>query len=67
MKKIGEETKNNYFCVILDLFARKTVGKKISTKNSTQLTKSTLRIAYKSRKSQFEPLHTEAFCESVRS
>lgn len=28
MKKISEETKNNYFCVILDLFARKAVGKK---------------------------------------
>ena len=39
-----------YLCVILDLYARKVVGFRFSNKNSTQLTKSTLGAAYKSRK-----------------
>ena len=39
-----------YICVILDLFARKVVAYKISTKNSTQLTKGTFKIAYESRR-----------------
>ena len=38
-----------YICVILDLYARRVVAHKISLKNSTQLTKSTLGAAYKLR------------------
>ena len=39
-----------YICVILDLFARSVVGYKIGKKNSTQLAKSTFKLAYESRK-----------------
>lgn len=39
-----------YLCVILDLYARKVVAFRFSSKNSTQLTKSTLSAAYKLRK-----------------
>lgn len=35
-----------YICVIIDLFARKVVGYRISTKNRTQLTKGTFKEAY---------------------
>ena len=38
-----------YICVIIDLYARKVVGYKIGGKNSTQLTKSTFKLAYESR------------------
>lgn len=38
-----------YICVVLDLFSRKVVAYKIGTSNSTQLTKSTIRIAIESR------------------
>ena len=38
-----------YICVIVDLCARKVVGYKIGGKNSTQLTKSTFKLAYESR------------------
>ena len=38
-----------YICVIIDLCARKVVGYMIGGKNSTQLTKSTFKLAYESR------------------
>ncbi|MBQ3285649.1 MAG: IS3 family transposase [Ruminococcus sp.] len=41
--------KGFYICVIIDLFARKVVGYKIGKNNSTQLTKSTFKLAYESR------------------
>lgn len=41
--------KNYYICVIIDLYARKVVGYKIAYKNSTQLLKSTFKIAYNNR------------------
>lgn len=37
-------------CVVLDLYARKVIAYKISKHNSTQLTKSTIKIAYETRK-----------------
>lgn len=39
-----------YICVVLDLYARKVIAYKISKHNSTQLTKSTIKIAYETRK-----------------
>lgn len=44
--------KNFYICVILDLYSRAVVGYKIGIKNSTQLTKSTFKIAYINRQPQ---------------
>lgn len=41
--------KNFYICVVIDLYARKVIGYKIGSKNSTQLTKSTFKLAYESR------------------
>ena len=41
-----------YICVILDLFARKVIGYRISLFNSTQLTKGTFITAYKERQPQ---------------
>ena len=41
--------KKFFICVIIDLYARKVVGLKIGSKNSTQLTKSTFKLAYESR------------------
>ena len=41
--------KNYYICVIIDLYARMVVGYKIAYKNSTQLLKSTFKIAYNNR------------------
>ncbi len=41
---------NYYICVVLDLFARRVVGYKISKVNSTQLAKSAFRMAYAERK-----------------
>ncbi len=41
--------KNYYICVILDLFSRAVVGYRIGIKNSTQLTKSTFKLAYINR------------------
>lgn len=38
-----------YICVILDLYARKAIACRIGTKNSTQLVKSTFKLAYESR------------------
>lgn len=52
---VGDVTQFNfkehkyYICVIIDLYARKVVGYKVSTRNSTQLTKSTFKEAYESR------------------
>ncbi|MBR6968584.1 MAG: IS3 family transposase [Ruminococcus sp.] len=42
--------KNFYICVIMDLYARKVVGYRVSLRNSTQLTKRTFKEAYESRK-----------------
>ena len=39
-----------YICVIIDLYARKVIAHKISKHNSTQLTKATVKMAYKLRK-----------------
>ena len=41
--------KNYYICVVMDLFSRKVIGYKISYKNSTQLVKQTLKMAYINR------------------
>ena len=41
--------KNFYICVILDLYSRAVVGYKIGIKNSTQLKKSTFKLAYINR------------------
>ena len=41
--------KNYYICVIIDLYVRMVVGYKIAYKNSTQLLKSTFKIAYNNR------------------
>ena len=42
--------KKYYICVIIDLYARKVIGFKIGSKNSTQLTKSTFKLAYELRR-----------------
>lgn len=42
--------KNYYICAILDLYARSIVGYRVGKKNSTQLVKSTFRIAYENRR-----------------
>ena len=39
-----------YICVVLDLYARKVISNKISQHNSTQLTKTTVKAAYGTRK-----------------
>lgn len=41
--------RNYYICVIIDLYARKVVGYKISLSNSTQLTKATFKLAFEFR------------------
>ncbi len=41
-----------YVCVVLDLFARKVISLKVSTKNSTQLIKSAFKDAYTKRQPQ---------------
>lgn len=51
-----------YICVILDLFARKVVGYRISPSNSTQLTKGTFRAAYESRKPTNLLFHSDQGC-----
>lgn len=43
------KNKTLYICVIIDLFARKVVACRASHKNSTQLTKSTFKMAYELR------------------
>lgn len=39
-----------YICIFVDLFSRKVVAYKISKTNSTQLTKSTMKMAFETRK-----------------
>lgn len=51
-----------FICVILDLFARKVVGYRISPSNSTQLTKGTFRDAYESRKPVNLLFHSDQGC-----
>lgn len=51
-----------YICVILDLFARKVVGYRISLHNSTQLTKGTFLSAYKERQPQTLMFHSDQGC-----
>lgn len=52
--------KTYYICVIIDLYARKVVAVKTSQKNSTQLVKSTFKLAYDSRNIQNDLLfHTD--------
>lgn len=41
--------KNYYICVVLDLYARAVIGYRIGKTNSTQLVKSTFRMAYEER------------------
>ena len=43
------KNKTIYICVIIDLFARKVIACRVSHKNSTQLTKSTFKMAYELR------------------
>ena len=43
------QEKTYYICVILDLFSRMVIGYRISHRNSTQLAKSTFKIAYEKR------------------
>lgn len=52
--------KNYYICAIIDLYARTVVGYRVGIKNSTQLAKSTFKVAYENRKPN-EPLlfHTD--------
>ncbi len=42
--------KTHYICAILDLFSRRVIAYRIGETNSTQLTKSTLKLAYESRR-----------------
>lgn len=51
-----------FICVILDLFARKVVGYRISNSNSTQLTKGTFKSAYESRKPTTLLFHSDQGC-----
>lgn len=41
--------KNYYICAVLDLFARTVIGYRVGKANSTQLVKSTFRMAYEAR------------------
>lgn len=52
--------KNYYICAILDLYARRVVGHRIGKNNSTQLVKSTFRIAFERRKPEMPLIfHTD--------
>lgn len=52
--------KTYYICVILDLYARKVVAYRIGKKNSTQLVKTTFRMAYESRQPELSlTFHTD--------
>jgi putative transposase len=52
--------KELYICVIIDLYARMVVGFRIGLKNSTQLVKSTFKLAYEQRQPQLPLLfHTD--------
>ncbi len=41
---------NYYICVIIDLYARRVIAHRIGLRNSTQLAKSTFKLAYENRK-----------------
>lgn len=65
-----------FICVILDLYARKAIACRISTRNSTQLVKSTFKLAYESRNPGNNLIfHTDrgtnyrskSFCEYLQS
>ncbi len=47
--EIKFKQKKIFLCIVLDLYARKVIAFRFSSKNSTQLTKSTLGAAYKLR------------------
>ncbi len=51
-----------YICVILDLFARKVVGYRISLSNSTQLTKGAFKTAFESRQPTELLFHSDQGC-----
>ncbi len=51
--------KKIYLCIVLDLFARKIIAFRFSSKNSTQLTKSTLSAAYVSRNADNVVFHSD--------
>lgn len=51
-----------YICVILDLYARKVVGYRISMSNSTQLTKGTFKSAFESRQPTDLLFHSDQGC-----
>ncbi len=68
--------KNYYICAIIDLYSRKLVAYKIGKANSTQLVKSTFKIAFEERNPQLPLLfHTDqganyrsnTFCSYLKS
>lgn len=68
--------KSYYICAILDLYARMAVGYRIGNKNSTQLVKSTFRMAFEERKPKLPLIfHTDcganyraqAFCTYLKA
>ena len=68
--------KNFYICAIIDLYARAVVGFRVGLKNSTQLVKSTFKLAYEYRKPTGQLLfHTDrganyrskTFCDYLQS
>ena len=68
--------KELYICVIIDLYARMVIGFRIGLKNSTQLVKSTFKLAYEQHQPQLSLLfHTDrgsnyrsnAFCAYLQS
>ena len=68
--------KELYICVIIDLYARMAVGFRIGLKNSTQLVKSTFKLAYEQRQPQLPILfhsdrgsnyRSNAFCAYLQS
>lgn len=70
------KNKNYFICVILDLFSRRVVAHKISVKNSTNLTKSTIKQAYENRHPDgYLTFHSDrgsnycskTFCDYLRS
>ena len=68
--------KNYYICAVLDLFSRMVIGYKIGKSNSTQLVKSTFKMAYADRQPVL-PLtfhtdrgsnyHSKTFCACLRN
>ena len=67
---------NDYFiCAIIDLYARMVIGYKVEKMNSTQLSKSTFLMAYKSRNPVLPLIfhtgrganyHAKAFCDCLK-